>query len=967
MSQPTPNTVPSKRTRRASFRLTDPDNEADPELSSHRAARVQTQQGSQAVNAGATPSLTRTPTRTSTRSGSVTCEDADDEDAELSSASNAGAPKRKKRRTTKKKNANASSDVDNGDETAAPEPAPANSSTDSLPGLVSDTDSEEEAPAPKHKPTEDIDAFFDKAAKRGPKGGSKIFRKCRICMNDKFIVNETTTLRRHIQSAHRKRYVKWCERHDFQSKLPNDIKARKAAAEAAATQGTLDGHVQVLDDDTKFIKYSDALFQEAAEEWMISTNQPLDALSHPKFHHMIDVASRASNGVKIPEKRATRENIIRRFKKNVAELTEKFNSDQVKGDISLTCDAWQAENRDAYFGVTGHWIEEVTPTDWRLRSGLLGFTQMNTAHDGARLGRALYDIAKRYKITHKIGWITCDNASNNTTMLKWFEEKINKNPRRVRSRVGKWQRQSRHIRCLAHIINLATQAVIGTYSSTPHINTESTTADLDSTLSDLADVSMHVTRDEVGLVRLLAVKARSSAKRTQLLKDLQSQSGVKIPLNLILDMRVRWSSTFAMLKRAYDLRDVINDFVWKMSNEESTPEKQRTMRELCVTQDEWNRVEEFLKILKVRTLSRTPRSLTDHGCPLFIAHPCHPFISVVRKRPCHPFTLTSSAHNSVSQRRCVCRTPTRSPHSILLPACRTQPCQLQHADAAQHSFSSQTEPALSHALPALERLHKTWTALGSKSKYTRYHDALNAGVSKIATYYNKTTSVLAYNMAMVLDPALKTSYFQKNWAAGIELSSRTQAEKVFRERWELLNAASTSTAPTASRPLAATTSKSALDLDISDDEDTPSPAPTPTPTPAASGTDKPWLKEFKRYVDGEDELEAGQSVVAWWGVHSRRLPTWASLARDYLAIMASSVSSERAFSAAGITISKRRNSLKADIVEALQVLKSLINSDLIFREHDATPDWEFDNEVEEEDGDPQWEDVEVSDGEEVVI
>ncbi|KIJ35874.1 hypothetical protein M422DRAFT_103474, partial [Sphaerobolus stellatus SS14] len=50
-------------------------------------------------------------------------------------------------------------------------------------------------------------------------------------------------------------------------------------------------------------------------------------------------------------------------------------------------------------------------------------------------------------------------------------------------------------------------------------------------------------------------------------------------------------------------------------------------------------------------------------------------------------------------------------------------------------------------------------------------------------------------------------------------------------------------------------------------------------------------------------------------------PVWASLALDYLPIMASSVSSERAFSAAGITITKRRNRLKGDIVEALQVVK----------------------------------------------
>ena len=48
--------------------------------------------------------------------------------------------------------------------------------------------------------------------------------------------------------------------------------------------------------------------------------------------------------------------------------------------------------------------------------------------------------------------------------------------------------------------------------------------------------------------------------------------------------------------------------------------------------------------------------------------------------------------------------------------------------------------------------------------------------------------------------------------------------------------------------------------------------------------------------------------------------------------MASSVSSKRAFSAGGITISKRRNQLKGDIVEAIEVVKCLLHHNLIFRE-----------------------------------
>jgi hAT family C-terminal dimerisation region len=48
--------------------------------------------------------------------------------------------------------------------------------------------------------------------------------------------------------------------------------------------------------------------------------------------------------------------------------------------------------------------------------------------------------------------------------------------------------------------------------------------------------------------------------------------------------------------------------------------------------------------------------------------------------------------------------------------------------------------------------------------------------------------------------------------------------------------------------------------------------------------------------------------------------------------MSSSVSSERAFSQGGITITKLRNCLKGDIVEALQCIKCAIRHDSLFRE-----------------------------------
>jgi len=72
--------------------------------------------------------------------------------------------------------------------------------------------------------------------------------------------------------------------------------------------------------------------------------------------------------------------------------------------VSLTCDAWQASNQDAYFAVTGHWNEEMAPGVWEAHSALFGFTQMNSAHDGVRLGRALFNIVRRLGIVHKASY-----------------------------------------------------------------------------------------------------------------------------------------------------------------------------------------------------------------------------------------------------------------------------------------------------------------------------------------------------------------------------------------------------------------------------------------------------------------------------------------------------------------------------------------------------------------------------------
>ena len=94
---------------------------------------------------------------------------------------------------------------------------------------------------------------------------------------------------------------------------------------------------------------------------------------------------------------------------------------------------------------------------------------------------------------------------------------------------------------------------------------------------------------------------------------------------------------------------------------------------------------------------------------------------------------------------------------------------------------------------------------------------------------------------------------------------------------------------------------------------------------------RPWLRGFQEYLTTQDNL-GDLTIVQWWDINSMQYPVWASLAHDYLSIMSSSISSEHVFSFAGITISKRCNRLRRNVVEALQFQKCAAKSKLLFCE-----------------------------------
>ena len=151
------------------------------------------------------------------------------------------------------------------------------------------------------------------------------------------------------------KYNVWCNRNDFESKLPKVVKARKDAkgSEDRSKQSSLDPHLEGRRQES-FIAYSNAVFREAAIEWLIETDQvtlslflivsdlnnfkmqPIQALENSSFQKMIDVASRATKGVIIPNRKAARKHIIELFKKNLNNLRLKITVRFLLIDIFIT-------------------------------------------------------------------------------------------------------------------------------------------------------------------------------------------------------------------------------------------------------------------------------------------------------------------------------------------------------------------------------------------------------------------------------------------------------------------------------------------------------------------------------------------------------------------------------------------------------------------------------------------------------
>lgn len=127
---------------------------------------------------------------------------------------------------------------------------------------------------------------------------------------------------------------------------------------------------------------------------------------------------------------------------------------------------------------------------------------------------------------------------------------------------------------------------------------------------------------------------------------------------------------------------------------------------------------------------------------------------------------------------------------------------MKDSNQIQQHFSSEKQPTLWRALPALEELQSTWEKKRDSPTFNLYKDALSDGLEKLKKYYfrldEKPSFVLAlgkfqhiysthfiiYLLYSVLHPYYKLDYIKVSWGGPAEKAADIAAGNPHAKDWQ---------------------------------------------------------------------------------------------------------------------------------------------------------------------------------------
>jgi hypothetical protein len=137
--------------------------------------------------------------------------------------------------------------------------------------------------------------------------------------------------------------------------------------------------------------------------------------------------------------------ILEEFKKKRLEV--KVELITARSRVHVSFDRWTSPNRLAIIGVVIHYLDKNLIN----RSYLVGIRCINEAYTGENITEVVIPILVKIGILLKLGYFIADNDARNNTYIRAILRKHQLNIKDL---------NSRRVRCLGYIINLAAKAFL---------------------------------------------------------------------------------------------------------------------------------------------------------------------------------------------------------------------------------------------------------------------------------------------------------------------------------------------------------------------------------------------------------------------------------------------------------------------------------------------------------------------------
>jgi BED zinc finger len=341
------------------------------------------------------------------------------------------------------------------------------------------------------------------------------FWRCRHCRKTLLIdVNDTTkSVLRHLRVLHPQQLVRI-----------GDISNSRSIPDSQKTN-SISSLVFTLDI---------AKFRWLLIRWIVCMQIAFSCVESQEFQDLLSYISPSLGKYMVATGHTIKNWILEEYRQAAVEIKKELSSACSRVHISF--DLWTAPNQHTFCGVVAHYLGD----DLKNHSILIGLRPV-TGHSGENIAEAVIPVIREFINPQRLGLFQAGNASANDNAFRCILRELQPDIKDL---------DSRRVRCLAHIINLAAKAFLfGKDADAFEANSGRCRTQKE--IEQLQRIWRQ--KGPVGKFHNIVVFIRASSQRRTAFRQCVGDEDCR-DLMVILDNDTRWNSVYLSLSRSLELQ-----------------------------------------------------------------------------------------------------------------------------------------------------------------------------------------------------------------------------------------------------------------------------------------------------------------------------------------------------------------------------------------------------------------------------